>query len=687
MNIKSFNPIKMKTLALLLFFTLAATRLLAQANYTDAIRAGDQAFKNKEFKKAINLYFAAEAFDESKKETVKQKVNLVFAEIEKLRQEAEMLKNKANEAQKETEKALKNVEIQKNTADSALKVSKSIIDALYFYDGKFALASREDIDKKKVYDFINKKGETIIDYKYEYATAFDERGFAKVKFQNQDKEYYMIDTTGSAFLLAENLNELNERTEFLDLKDKEITFADSSILKIYKYLNLKILDLSGTNQYELSQEIGKLTNLVWLSLNNTNMRNIPSEIGKLQNLNYLDLSTNGYYETLPPEILGLKKLQYLNLSGALLKQLPKEIGELQNLIFLNLKNNQLVEIPKEIGKLSKLSCLDLYWNNELRNLPYEIFNLKKLSLLCLTGTNLENNYRFDKDTISKNTESWIIGANWNTIGIWFQNKNKIDSAISWYNRSVREYTSYEPLYNLGICYLIKNEHQKSFYYSFQALKLANSDEKKSDSWLFLGDLYNLINNRDSALFCYKKSKSYNPENKNSFISLINFYTKSENVDMVGRYYESGIKLSKFDSMDNVFLKAAIDGYLFYKNYKCLNIFLEQYHKKKIEDEYWIKIGESDKEEYKLDNAFYCYNRVSNQYKDFSELSEKWDKLGVFYFNVASHDSAILCFQKSIGLNPKHFWAYRNAGLNYIMKKDYINALNYLNPHCSLKWQF
>ena len=39
----------------------------AQSNYSDAIQQGDVAFKTGQYKTAINKYFAAEAFDPSKK--------------------------------------------------------------------------------------------------------------------------------------------------------------------------------------------------------------------------------------------------------------------------------------------------------------------------------------------------------------------------------------------------------------------------------------------------------------------------------------------------------------------------------------------------------------------------------------------------------------------------------------------
>ena len=60
------------------FFVCAGT----QSNYTQAMQQGDDAFKNGKYKTTINKYFAAEAFDPSKKEIVKEKVNNVFDRIQ-----------------------------------------------------------------------------------------------------------------------------------------------------------------------------------------------------------------------------------------------------------------------------------------------------------------------------------------------------------------------------------------------------------------------------------------------------------------------------------------------------------------------------------------------------------------------------------------------------------------------------
>jgi len=137
----------MKKLLFILLCLLPALLATAQNNYAEAIQQGDAAFKKGEYKKAINKYFAAEAFDPSKKEVVKGKVNVVFDKIEALRKEAEEAKEQAqtalaqvNKEQQKTKAALAETDKARLRADSSLQKANKLVNAFYFYDSKFALA-------------------------------------------------------------------------------------------------------------------------------------------------------------------------------------------------------------------------------------------------------------------------------------------------------------------------------------------------------------------------------------------------------------------------------------------------------------------------------------------------------------------------------------------------------------------
>src|SRR5687767_5608812 len=96
-----------------LFFLAVFAVAKGQHNYAEAMRQGDDAFNKRDYKTAINKYFAADAFDPAKKDEVKAKVDSVFDAIEKLRAEAERAERKAKDALAEAENAKQEADEQK----------------------------------------------------------------------------------------------------------------------------------------------------------------------------------------------------------------------------------------------------------------------------------------------------------------------------------------------------------------------------------------------------------------------------------------------------------------------------------------------------------------------------------------------------------------------------------------------
>ena len=107
------SAIVMNKLFLLFLSIIFFVAAKGQNSYDEAMKQGDDAFNNGQYKLAINKYFAAEAFDPSKKDIAKEKVNLTFDKIEALRQEA-------INSKKDAVNALTAAQIQKQIADSAL---------------------------------------------------------------------------------------------------------------------------------------------------------------------------------------------------------------------------------------------------------------------------------------------------------------------------------------------------------------------------------------------------------------------------------------------------------------------------------------------------------------------------------------------------------------------------------------
>jgi len=341
----------MKRIILVLLSLYLSVSLLAQSNFQEAINQGDEALKNKDYQLAINKYFAAEAFDPEMKDTVQAKVNEVFRTITNLKDEAEKAKIAATKA---NEKA------------------QQIIDAFYFYEGKYALAY-----KYGYYGFINQDGINVIDYKYNEAQPFDETiGLAKVK---KGEAEYLINTRGEEFLLGYEAYEPTKETQALDLR--------------YRYLS-----------YDFPDTIFKQTQLRVLLLSYNDMNELPKEIGNLTSLTTLNLSDNLIWE-LPPDIAKLTSLKNLNLSNNAMANLPPGIGRLTELEKLKLSNNQLTEMPPEIKNLTSLRVLDLSGNPDLNtdsiktvfsNYPKEIVYASSSYPVNTDNEKLLINVSFDK---------------------------------------------------------------------------------------------------------------------------------------------------------------------------------------------------------------------------------------------------------------------------------------------------
>jgi hypothetical protein len=96
---------------------------------------------------------------------VQKKIIGIFEKINQLKTKAELAEKSAIEERLKTETEKQTTLKEKARADSSLKIANSIIDQLYFYENKFALAKKKDDNGKDSYGFIDRQGRTVIDFK------------------------------------------------------------------------------------------------------------------------------------------------------------------------------------------------------------------------------------------------------------------------------------------------------------------------------------------------------------------------------------------------------------------------------------------------------------------------------------------------------------------------------------------
>ncbi|SHL18764.1 COR domain-containing protein [Flavobacterium chilense] len=169
------------------------------------------------------------------------------------------------------------------------------------------------------------------------------------------------------------------------MKSESITVE--KIIKNAKINNLKELDLRYTNEEfdEIPSELFNLTNLESLILGNKfNLKSIPKELIKLKKLKRLEIS--GTFEEFPLILSNLTNLASLTLISNSLKIIPKEIESWTTITYLNL--GQCINIQQINGLPSNLTYI--YLNGKSQNkIPESIYTLKYLNKIVLASFKLK----------------------------------------------------------------------------------------------------------------------------------------------------------------------------------------------------------------------------------------------------------------------------------------------------------
>lgn len=391
-------------LTICLLFAAGALHAQKECHFATLMAEGKALFEKQNFRAALKKFNAARTCDASQSKAVDEAISRLFDAIEQQRGEAKAQRDEAQKQRKRAEAALKQAEIEKQRTQVQIAKNKKLIDAFYFYEGRLALAYKNDR-----FGFIDTAGNVVIDYRYDKAEQFDEPGFAKVM---KDQDAYLLDVDGNEYKVAYSLESLDETTTALDLRGVTLDHFPEKILRqtqlevliagnetwinegkfgvllpeIGQLQQLRFLDLANLDLKILPAEIGALKNLKVLNLNGNKLETLPAEIRELKNLKTLNLYGN-QLNALPEGIGAFKNLTHLNLSQNALKTLPVEIGQLQNLQYLNLGGNYFSTLPEQIGALQNLQELYLF-QNQFTTLPAAIGKLKKLAILDLTENKL-----------------------------------------------------------------------------------------------------------------------------------------------------------------------------------------------------------------------------------------------------------------------------------------------------------
>lgn len=185
--------------------------------------------------------------------------------------------------------------------DSLRKVqakNDKIVAASFFYASRFALA----FDGRR-YGYIDRQGDPSIAFQYGFAGPFDPAtGFARV---TRDGNRFLLDTLGREYRLAEAVDQIDARTQAVDLRGKNLAFVPDELFQCKD--SLRILFLDNNRLTRLPEAMGDLRQLSWLDVRNNPLVGLPPTLRSLPQLKHLepaDIPLNDAYLKTQPDTTG-----------------------------------------------------------------------------------------------------------------------------------------------------------------------------------------------------------------------------------------------------------------------------------------------------------------------------------------------------------------------------------------------
>lgn len=192
----------------------------------------------------------------------------------------------------------------------------------------------------------------------------------------------------SNMIIAHSMEEALENPEKvyeLNLSRLKETSISSDIGQL---VNLRILNLRGSDITSIPNEIEHCIHLKTIVAEGSRLSKIPSSIGNLKKIRNLDLA-HCKIKSLPDELGQLESLWSSDLSSNQLKNLPDGISNLKNVQLFAISNNNFNEFPMEVLELESVSNLHINGNN-FKSIPTEISQLKSLTDLFVDTKEIEN---------------------------------------------------------------------------------------------------------------------------------------------------------------------------------------------------------------------------------------------------------------------------------------------------------
>ena len=326
----------------------------------------------------------------------KQKAELARLQADSAYVKAEELKEMA--IKQEEEALLLNKKLSRT-----IKRNTALVGGVYFYANNYGLGYNVQTQRFYYFDTLGKAHFQDKNLTFYEAEQFNNSGYARIREQETTRRYSYFDTLGLFYPIAQNVNQINEKTVFVELSDENLKKIPNRLWK-KRFLKsssnqrtslIKSIDLSRNNIYKIPKKVKYLNGVEVLNLSENQINHFPKSLTQLEKITILNLSNETSYlyfgnriSRLPKGINHLKKLHQLNLNYHDLSKLPNSFSKLEKLEELSLRRNNFRRFPMEVLDLKNLKRLDLS-GNKIKKLPVDFSRMKSLEILNLSGNPID----------------------------------------------------------------------------------------------------------------------------------------------------------------------------------------------------------------------------------------------------------------------------------------------------------
>lgn len=226
--------------------------------------------------------------------------------------------------------------------------------------------------------------------------------------------------------------------------------------------------------------------------------------------------------------------------------------------------------------------------------------------------------------------------------------------------------SVDPYLALHQIYRSKGKPEKSLEYLKNAENMFLEDE---EAWNKIGKEYENLEDLESALRCYDKALSINPESTASWLHKESIFRKKGDLDIANSYLENASSFASNDKDWDLLGWRYIELEEYEKARNCakraISMNPENVKSRYIMEEYHKKLNEPERAK-----------KYLNEILEFGPKNEhEWNYLGVSFKQIEDFEKAKLCYTEALNINPKYKSALLNLGLLYAKLSDPENAID------------